>query len=125
MGMNFEMLRNEMIDPAGPAAGAMEFCTHPVLVTDMEGGLFRANSALGLELGCTREEVLAMGTAHRFLKPQKDQDGMVRRFNVDGRISIPSILTRMDGSTQNVMCYIVHTSEGDEPLTLTIVHPGR
>ena len=63
-----------------------------------------------------------MGSAYRFLGPQKDEEGHIRRINSDGRISIPSILTRKDGSTHEVMCYVVYASEGAEPRTMTVIH---
>jgi PAS domain-containing protein len=119
-----DMLRDDLLDPTGPAAGAMEFCPHPVLVTDPEGKLYRVNAALGRELGCSAEEVLAMGNAYRFLEPQKDGEGHIRRINADGRISIPSILTRRDGSTLKVMCYVVHAIEGAEPRRMTVIRSG-
>jgi len=33
LGEKADMLRDDLLDPTGPAAGAMEFCPHPVLVT--------------------------------------------------------------------------------------------
>lgn|GEM_PF-1877473 len=120
-----DMLRDELLEPTGSAAGAMDFCPHPVMVTDPEGKLYRVNAALGRELGCSAEEVLAMGNAHYFLGPQKDKEGHVRRINADGRITIPSILTRRDGSVHKVMCFVVYASEGPEPRTIMVIHSGH
>jgi PAS domain S-box-containing protein len=118
-------MRDEILDPSGPAAGAMEFCPHPVLVTGHGGTIISANRALGRELGCTPEEVLGLSNATEFLDPQREEGGLVRRINVNGRISIPSILRRRDGTTRKVMCYVTPVGEGESARFLTVVIEDR
>jgi PAS domain-containing protein len=120
-----DMMREELLDPSGPAAGAMERCPHPVLVTGQGGTLISANRALGQELGCTPEEVLRKGNAYEFLEPQRDDDGAIRRISVNGRISIPSILKRPDGTSRQVMCYITLVGEGENARILTVIVEDR
>jgi PAS domain S-box-containing protein len=119
-----EVLKEEVLDPEGPSAGAMEHCPHPVLVTDNDGKVLYTNQALGRELGCSPAEVMEMGSAYRFLSPHRDANGAIRRISIDGRITIPSILTRKDGSRQDVICYVVYISNGDDGKVLTVMTSG-
>jgi len=120
-----DQMKEELLDPTGPAAGSMEFCPHPVLVTGHGGKMLSANHALGREMGCTREEVLGMGSATEFLESQRDEDGTIKRINVNGRISIPSILRRRDGTSRKVMCYVTPVGEGEDARFLTVITDGR
>ncbi len=120
-----DALRQELLDPAGPAAGSMERCPHPVLVTDRGGRLIRFNQALVREIGGTSDNVAGIGSAYGFLSPQRSADGSVRRISIDGRISIPSVLTRRDGSKREVMCYVVYIGEGDGAMILTVIAPAE
>ena len=45
------------------------------------------------------------------------------RIVVDGRISIPSILTHKDGSKQEVMCYVVLLGDDEGSDILTVMTP--
>jgi len=127
MGMweKADQIRDELLDPSGPAAGSMEFCPHPVLVTGHGGTMLSANHALGRELGCTREEVLIMGSATEFLESERDEEGMIKRINVNGRISIPSILRLRDGTSRKVMCHITPVGEGEGARFLTVITDSR
>jgi PAS domain-containing protein len=116
-----DQMKDEILDPTGPAAGSMEFCPHPVLVTGHSGTILSANSALGRYLGCTNDEVLRMGSATEFLESQRDEEGLIRRINVNGRISIPSILRLRDGTTRNVICYVTPVGEGEGARFLTVI----
>jgi len=120
-----DQMRDELLDPSGPAAGSLDFCPHPVLVTSHGGTMLWANHALGRDLGCTREEVLNMGSATEFLEPQRDEDGMVRRINYNGRISIPSILKHRDGTSHKVMCFVTPVGEGEGARFLTVITDSR
>lgn len=120
-----DLMRDEFLDPSGPASGAMELCPHPVLVTGHAGTLISANRALARKLGCTPDEVLAMGNATVFLGPQKDDEGMVRRVAVNGRISIPSVLKQRDGTSRNVMCFVTPIGDGDNARFLTVIVEDR
>ncbi|MHC1680223.1 MAG: MEDS domain-containing protein [Methanomassiliicoccales archaeon] len=116
-----DQMKDEILDPSGPAAGSMEFCPHPVLVTGYGGTIILANKAMGRELGCSREEVLRMGSATEFLETQRDEEGMIRRISVNGRISIPSILNHPDGTSRKVMCYVTPVGEGEGARFLTVI----
>ena len=123
MWENAEVLKKELLDPDGPAAGSMEYCPHPVLVTAQDGKLLKVNRALGRELGLPPAKVMELDSAYRFLSPLVDTDGSIHRIVVDGRISIPSILTHQDGSQQEVMCYVVLLGEDEGSDILTIMAP--
>jgi len=64
---------------------------------------------------------MAMGNAFSFLAPFKGKDGIARRTNIEGRITIPSVLTRRDGSTQRVICYLMYVGEGDDHRVLVVI----
>lgn len=120
-----DQMKAEVLDPSGPMAGAMELCPHPVLVTGHSGALISANQAMGRKLGCTREEVIRMGNAAVFLEPQRDEEGMIRRISMNGRISIPSILKQPDGTSRRVMCYVTPVGEGEDARFLTVMTDDR
>ena len=66
-----------------------------------------------------------MGSATEFLEPQRDEDGMVRRINYNGRISIPSILKHRDGTSHKVMCFVTPVGEGEGARFLTVITDSR
>ncbi|HNU36698.1 MAG TPA: PAS domain-containing protein, partial [Methanomassiliicoccales archaeon] len=117
----FDSLRQEVLDPAGPMAGSMESCPHPALLVIHGGQLLKVNQALANELGRSMDEIMAMGNAFSFLAPFKGKDGIARRTNIEGRITIPSVLTRRDGSTQRVICYLMYVGEGDDHRVLVVI----
>lgn len=117
----FDSLRQEVLDPAGPMAGSMESCPHPALLVIHGGQLLKVNQALANELGRSMDEIMAMGNAFSFLAPFKGKDGIARRTNIEGRITIPSVLTRRDGSTQKVICYLMYVGEGDDHRVLVVI----
>jgi PAS domain-containing protein len=120
-----DQMRDELLDPSGPASGAMELCPHPVLVTGHTGTLISANQALARRLGCTPQEVLAMGSATVFLEGQRDEEGMVRRVSVNGRISIPSIMRLPNGTSRKVICFVTPIGEGKDARFLTVIVEER
>lgn len=121
MWENADRMKAEVLDPAGPEAGAMDLCPHPVLVIGHGGTLIMANQAMGRRLDRTREGVLSMGNATVFLEPLRDKDGVIRRINVNGRISIPSILKQPDGTFRLVMCHVTPVGEGEDARFLTVI----
>jgi len=120
-----DLMREELLDPSGPSSRTLDFCPHPVLVTGHGGTLLYVNRALGRELGMTCEEVMGMGSATEFLEPQREEGGAIRRINVNGRISIPSLLRQRDGTSRRVMCYVTQVGEGEEARFLTVIANRR
>jgi len=118
-----EVMKDEILNPSGPSAGAMEFCPHAVMVTDSEWNLISVNQVMARDLGRSREEVLKIGNSQRFLSARRNDEGQVRRIDVNGRISAPSVMTRSDGSVLNVMCYVTFIDGDDRHRALTIIRP--
>jgi len=118
-----EAMKDEILNPSGPSAGAMELCPHAIMVTDPEWNLISVNQAMAREFGRSKEEVLGIGNSLRFLHARRNDEGQVRRIDVNGRISAPSVMTRSDGSVLDVMCYVTFVEGDDRHRALTIIRP--
>ena len=116
-------MKDEILNPSGPSAGAMELCPHAIMVTDPEWNLISVNQAMAREFGRSKEEVLGIGNSLRFLHARRNDEGQVRRIDVNGRISAPSVMTRSDGSVLDVMCYVTFVEGDDRHRAITIIRP--
>ena len=121
---NIDALKNDVLDPAGPAAGSMDSYPIPIVVTDQDGAIHQVNMALCYELGCTKQEVLAMGRTTGFLEFQMGE-GKPRRINADGRISIPSIIIGKGGSRNEAICYLAFIGKGKDARVITTINIKR
>lgn len=120
-----ELLKAEVLEPHGPLRGTKEKCPHMVLITDTGGRLFDFNQAACDGLGYTREELEALGSTAPIFAPTNRDVRLHRRYNFNGRMSMPATLGRKDGSRLEAICYFAHVGQGDGHKVITVLMPNR
>lgn len=114
-------LREVLLDP--DAANAIRSCPLPVLMTDANGRPVMANQARGRLIGCAEEDILDMGRTVDLLSPRRGKDGMIRRIIMNEMTAVPSILRCEDGTSKNVLCFMIYGKEFGPSRSMTIVVP--
>lgn len=120
-----ELLKAEVREPNGPLRGTTERCAHMVLVNEMGGRLYNFNQAACDGLGYTMEELANLGSTMPIFEPMNRMIKFHRRFNYNGRISMPATVQRKDGSRMEVMCYFSYLGQEKGHKVITILMPYR
>lgn len=109
-----EVLKASIRDPHGPLGDMMEHCPHPVLVHNINGDLYQFNKAACTMLGYSSEELTALGSTMALLDLPTGVKGHHRRYNYNGRISMPATVRRRNGSLQDVTCFFAFLQQGKD-----------